>query len=280
MTRLPHFPAAELESFYFCRIQALSADMTKEALTPLLIRFCHWTPSGQCNPWAGFRAVLDETQIAEAKGKTKHPALIFGMHSSNFIPVNDDTAILDWPGAKYLHYDVDDTGLNAALKGCLANCSQPLPTHLQAKQTPQALLKLLAIVRHQFEGEIDPIEDRQDHLSEVLNGEQFRPSHAEVTQVFTLDQEKMLERLDGYTSLSLALAPEVEGLKPFNEALQTFRRQWEDVSKLALLIPDGSRTATHAAIEGWERVQLTVEQVINALQSLEKALKSSLEKIK
>jgi hypothetical protein len=101
-----------------------------------------------------------------------------------------------------------------------------------------------------------------------------------VPQVFKLDQEKMLDRLNGYTSFSLALAPEVEGLKPFNDALQTFRRQWEDVSKLSLLVPDGGQTATHAAIEGWQRVQLTVDQIISDVQSLEKALKSSLEKIK
>jgi hypothetical protein len=280
MASLPHFPAAELEAFYFCRIQALSADMAKEALAPLVIRFCHWMPSGQFTPWIGFRSVLEEAQRDKANAKVKRPALIFGIHSSDFIPANDDTAILDWPGAKYLRYDVDDAELLAAFKGCLANCSQALPPHLQAKQTPQALLKLLALVRHQFEGEIDPIEDRLEHLSEVLEGEQFKPSHAEVPQVFKLDQEKMLDRLNGYTSFSLALAPEVEGLKPFNDALQTFRRQWEDVSKLSLLVPDGGQTATHAAIEGWQRVQLTVDQIISDVQSLEKALKSSLEKIK
>ncbi|HED00486.1 MAG TPA: hypothetical protein ENN18_08890 [Proteobacteria bacterium] len=279
MSNLPYYPTAELEAFYRGRIKALGADLSREAgIARLAIRFCHWTPSGQYAIWAGFCAVLEEAQIAEVKGEAKRPALIFGIHSSNSIPNNSCTAVRDWSGVKYLRYDVDDAGLLSAFRECLAGCLQPLPPPLQAN--PQALLKLLAIVRHQFEGEIDPIKDRLAHLSKVLDGEPFRPSHAEVPQVFTIEQEKMLERLGGYISPSLALAPDVEGLRPFSKALHTFRQQWEDIAKLALLVPAGDSFAAQAALEGWQQVQLTVEQLINSLQLLEQALKQRLEKIK
>ena len=278
MTSLPNFPAAELEAFYLCRIQALGVDLILGATVSPVIRFCHWAPSGQFAPWAGFRAILADTQSAEAKGEDMSPALIFGMHSPDSIPVNDDRAVLEWPGIKYLRYDVDDTKLLAALEGCLVGCLQPLPPHL--KPNPQALLRLLALVRHQFENVRAPIKKRLLHLNKALNGELLPSSQARISRIFTPEHEDDLKRLDGYRPLSLALVPEVTGLEPFNEALQTFRWQWQDVSALVQLVSEGGSTAAQAALEGWQRVQLTVEQIIKSVQSLEQVLKQKLETIK
>lgn len=277
MSNLPYYPTAELEAFYRGRIKALGADLSREAgIARLAIQFCHRTPSGEYASWAGFRAVLEEAQIAEAKDEAKRPALILGMHSSNSIPNTYYTAVRDWPGVKYLRYDADDAGLLSAFKECLAGCLQPLPSSLQAN--PQAFLRLLAAVRHQFEGEIAPLKSRLAHLNRVLNGEPFSPSQATVPRVFTMEQERTLGRLSAYIPISLALAPEISGLEPFNEALQMFRRQWQDVTALALLVPDGGKTAAMNALEGWRRVQLTVEQIISSLQLLELALNQTLEK--
>ena len=278
MTSLPNFPAAELEAFYLGRIQAQCAVLALDATVSPAIRFCHWSPFGHYAIWTGFRVILDEAQIAEAKGEEKSPALIFGMHSPDSIPAIDNTAVLKWPGVKYLRYDVGDTELLDALEGCLVGCLQPLPPHLQPN--PQALLRLLALVRHQFEGVRAPIKIRLLHLNRALNGELLPPSQARMSRIFTAEHERDLERLACYLPFSLALAPEIAGLKPYNESLQTFRWQLQDVAELVQLVPEGGSTAALAALEGWQRVKLTVEQIIKSIQSLEQALKQKLEKIK
>ena len=279
MTTASFFPAAELEAFYVGRIQTLAPDLAQEATTThLTIRFCHRTPSGQFAPWIGFRSILEEAQRDDANDKAKCPALVFGMHSPDSIPANYDTAVLDWPGVKYLRYDVDDTELLAAFKGCLANCTQPLPPHLQ--QTPEALLNKVELMRHKFNGLRLPIKIRLARLNKAMKGEPFPPSQTRISQVLTSEQDKdQLKRLNGYESLAQALAPEIEGLKPFNDALQTFCLQWQEVAELARIVPDGGSAAVQAALKGWQQVQLTVEIIIKSLQLLEQAVNQRLERV-
>lgn len=280
MANAPLFPFSDIKKFFRDRINAIVSENGKSiSLDHLEIRYCHYDAECQYAPWAGFRDILEEVQIAAIRGEYLHPYLIFGVHSSfDSIPENEYTAVLDWPGIKYLRYDIDDAGLLTALQSCLAHCSQPLPPRLQVKQTPQDLLKLLSTVRHQFEGEINLVEDRMEHLRMVMNGATLRLSHASVAQAFTEAQRKDLLRLSSYLTISLALAPEIEGLKPIEIALQSYRQQWQDVIVLASALPDGDQAAVHAALEGWRRILQTIEKLINSVQILERAIKGLIKK--
>ncbi len=272
MTTLPHFPAAELEAIYRGRIHGFLADHCRgDIAARLAIRFCHYALTGLYAPWAGFRGVLEEVQVAVAKGESPGPFLIFGLYSPVSIPVNDDTAIRDWPGVQYLRYDVNDTDLLAAIKACIAGSVEPLLSHLQPN--PQELLQLLSKVRHLFENRTITICDRLEHLEKAVNGEPFSRNQAQLPPVFTEDQQGMLDRLKGYSPVALAFLPESEGLAPLKVLLQKFREQWLHVAQLVQMVPAGGKEAAKRAMKTMQEMQVTIEQTIDIIQSSEQVLK-------
>lgn len=267
-----YFPAIELEKYFLCRILSLWGDVPKEPSTHLMIRFCHWTSFGKHGLWIGFRSILQEAQTAEADGKAKFPALIFGMHSSDSMPANNDAALLDWPGVRYLRYDVNDVGLHAAIKDVLENYDQPLPSHLQLKQSPQSFLQLLRHVKHLFEGVRLSINVRLSRLHRIKNGESLSLSPDRASWVLTNEQESDLKRLAHYMTLSLTLAPKNSGLKPFFKSLQIFRIQYKKISDITQLLPNGGVAAIQDELNSWHEVRSTCEKLIQSLQLLEKGL--------
>lgn len=275
-----NFPVIELGALIRSRIKVLSADVHDMGVVGgPVINWCHWTPSGQYSPWVGFRKVFEEMQAASGTDVvTQRHYLIFGPHSSGAIPANEDTAILGWPGVKYLRYDVSDADLLAAISECQTGCKQPLPPGLQ--QGTLALIRQVKNVRHQFRGLIALLLDQQAHLQRVLKGEQFHRGYAMVLPIFTKAQEEMLERFVGYATLAATLAPETQGLAPYIAALQELRRQWDAISELMPQAAAGEPAVTLAALTGWKQIEESVEGIISSLESLEEVLGKNQEKDK
>ncbi|RJX17049.1 MAG: hypothetical protein C4575_14030 [Desulforudis sp.] len=221
---------------------------------------------------------MEEVQDVIAMGGYPASYLIFGLHVPGSIPNKGDTAILDWPGVKYLRYDVSDADLLTALLEIQAGCKQPLPSGLQ--QSPLTLIRKVQNVRHQFRGLIALLLDQQAHLQRVLKGEQFHPGYAMVLPMFTKAQEEMLERFAGYATLAATLAPDTQGLAHYIAALQELRRQWNAISELMPQAADVEPAVTLAALTGWKQIEESVEGIISSLESLEEVLRKNQEKDK
>lgn len=273
---LPTFPLTALDALYTARLTTLVTDFIEaETVSHLSIRYCHRASSGQFILWAGFHATHEDILIAESKGEAKRPVLIFGMHAANSIPVNDDTAILDWLGVRYLRYDASDEELLSAYRYCLAGSTSPLPEHLQAN--PKSLLRLFSEVRHMFNTRKITVLYRLNQLENAILATPEQ-STAQLPPVFTEDQRRMVNRFQAHERVADIFMPEQGGVLPLVTLLQLFVEQWAQAGQLVQSAKCGSGGATRTALDAMREIQETICKIIDLTQTLELSLGKRLER--
>lgn len=127
------FPAEKLETLYRQRIKQFSDNAEK-----LQIFFCHQftedmdrrLTTNTFRLWGGFASAKQLLWQTNATKQPPPPILILGLHSADQLKdLTTDTDLLDWSGAAYLQYSLDDTTLKETTVRLL-ECEKKPPDNL------------------------------------------------------------------------------------------------------------------------------------------------------
>lgn len=182
-----------------------------------------------------FSGLFEVGETLWREGGSSHPLLILGLQRESWIRVHvprmltsrsSALRVLDWPGAAYLAYSSILDGLSAVLSKVSEGAASPVPKDLV--QDPAALIRALERLRHVL------IDNRKRALSTTAanfkgaaqGGPAVSPYDLEPAEVFTPQQQGMLDKLWALESIASAAAPRSGGLSRLREAVYGLEQNW------------------------------------------------------
>lgn len=258
---------------YRCRIEDIAG---KEFDVPvnLEVYISHWHATVGYRPWAGFSAALENTQ-ADAMQDALRPTLLFGLYSRCKLPSFPQKQLLQWSGAQYLRYDVDDVALKEAVQDCIDGCRNPLPESLQLSTTE--MLRVISEVSHWLQGRLRNSEAGLADFKRAATGEQdLHPAHLRPVPALSSQHRAMLARLwrlDPWLRLNCATPDEMCACR---NAISAFEDAWRSLETTrAALCRKVTTEELDDAIEGYRLVRNQLEGAVKALSSLRSRLEGS-----
>ena len=228
-----------------------------------------WTGTDDFNRFAGLKLARAALWKARRDGSPPPALLILGMLPEPSAPpkgVLDSTAVLAWPGARYIQFGSNKEELRSAALAAVKGRRAPLPEGVWPSTCD--IRRVLATVRHWLEGRLRTSEGAGLRFDLALGAAPLHRRHLEPIPAMSPEHRDILEGLWAMES------PGVDEFFPLRRAIGAFEDRWEaleacraqlrgagDAQSQALL--ESTRDAQHASSEA-------LSEAIEAARSLER----------